>query len=139
MVILSEIKIVDTEFITVSYLPDEQVIQHTIHQPISGQPFRDALTAGTAALAEYGACKWLSDDRKNGQFSEEDFEWGMKEWNVPTIKVGWKYWAMVVPEEMAAAGSLIPAMHSLAELGLRVMVFSDPAEAMDWLVAQPVD
>lgn len=135
---MSEIKIVDNAFITISYLPDVQIIQHTIHQPITGQPFRDALNAGAAALAEYGACKWLSDDRKNGLFSKEDSDWAIKEWNLPTIEKGWKYWAMVVPEEMVAAGSLIPAMHALADHGLRVMVFSDRDAAMDWLVAQPV-
>lgn len=134
---MSEISIVDNEYITVSYLPDEKIVQHTIHQPLSGQPFRDALNAGTAALAEYGACKWLSDDRKNGPLTPEDSKWGDTHWNRRTIDLGWKYWAMVVPEEIAAAGSLLPVMQDLAGRGLRVMVFTDPAEAMDWLVAQP--
>ncbi|GAB4508300.1 MAG: hypothetical protein OHK0046_00300 [Anaerolineae bacterium] len=125
--------IVENEYITLVYLPEKGVIYHTIHQPVEGQPLRDALLKGTAFLREHGVTKWLSDDRKNGPLSPEDAAWGIENWNQQTIEAGWKYWANVVPKEVEAAGSLTPTMNSLYEMGLRMMVFSSLEEAFEWL------
>ncbi|MBN1681311.1 MAG: hypothetical protein JW966_13595 [Anaerolineae bacterium] len=133
---MSQVVIVDNEYITIEYLPDHKTIHHIIHQPFGGQPFRDALNLGTEALGKYGVCKWLSDDRKNGPLSPEDANWGFNDWNRRTIKAGWKYWAVVVPEELVAAGTLIPTIENLFELGLRMMVFSSVDKAMEWLDKQ---
>jgi hypothetical protein len=134
---MAEVVIVDNEFITVRYLDDKRIIYHTVRKLISGQPLRDALVAGTKAMKTYGACKWLSDDRLNGPLTEEDVEWGFNNWNLPTIKAGWKYWAIVVPTELIAAGSLTFTINSLFDLGLRVMAFNNVEEAMDWLDGMP--
>jgi hypothetical protein len=133
---MSPIEIVNNEYITVNYLPDEQIVYHTIHQPFGGQPFRDAITTGTEALVQYGACKWLSDDRKNGPLSQEDAKWGFNVWNKNTIEAGWKYWAMVVPEKITAVSSLSLPIMELMYLGLHVCVFTKPDDAMDWLKRQ---
>ncbi len=130
---MSNVTLYDSEYITIQYLADKKVIYHVVHKPIGGQDLRDALNAGTAALVKYGACKWLSDDRKNGPLPPEDVEWGDKDWNPRTIKAGWKYWALVVPREVIAAGAMAPVIHHLYELGLCMMVFSNPEEAMEWL------
>ncbi len=130
---MSPIIILDNEYITVQYLPDKKIMYHTIHQPIDGQPLKDAFNAGTDALKQYGACKWLSDDRKNGPQSQEFFSWGFKEWSPRTIAAGWKYWAIVVPTELASAGTMAPAIDAYYDLGLRVMVFTDVEEATQWL------
>ena len=130
---MSEVIIVDNEFITVRYLDDKRIIYHTIHKPFPDQVLKDGVNAGTEALRTYGACKWLSDDRKSGPVSPDIAEWGSKDWNPRTIAAGWKYWANVVPEELASAGSLIPVIESLYTLGLRMMVFTDLEEAFQWL------
>jgi hypothetical protein len=130
---MSSITIVDNEYITLQYLPDKKIIYHTVHKPIPDQPLKDAVNAGTEALKKYGACKWLSDDRKNGPVSPEIAEWGREDWNPRTIAAGWKYWANVVPEEVASAGALSPVIEALFELGLRMMVFTDLAAAFEWL------
>lgn len=127
------ITIVDNEYITVQYLPDRKVIYHTVHKPIPDEPLKVALNAGTDALRSYGACKWLSDDRKNGPLSPHVVEWGDQDWNPRTIAAGWKYWANVVPEEMASAGTLYPVIQHLFDLGLRMMVFTNLDEAFEWL------
>ncbi|MCC7452083.1 MAG: hypothetical protein IT324_32055 [Anaerolineae bacterium] len=130
---VAPITVIDNECITVQYLPDKKVIYHTVHKPIPDQPLKDALNAGTEALRQYGACKWLSDDRKNGPLSQDVSAWGMNDWSPRTIKAGWKYWANVVPEELAAAGTLAPVMEAYFEMGLRMMVFSSIKEATAWL------
>lgn len=132
---MAPVAIVDNEFITVNYLPDYGIIHHTIHKPFGGQPFRDALNAGTEALANYGATKWLSDDRNNGPVSPEDTRWGFEDWNRRVVKMGLKSWAIVVPEDLAAAGTLMPVIDALFELGVTMMVFTNVDDALEWLKA----
>lgn len=127
------IALVDNEYITLDYLPDKKAIYHTVHKPIGGQVLRDALNLGTEALKKNGGCKWLSDDRKNGPLPKEDAEWGWNDWNPRTIAAGWKYWALVVPQEVVSAGAMMPVINDLFKLGLRMMVFSDLEEAKEWL------
>ena len=134
---MSNIVLFDHERITVDYMPDKKIIRHTIHAPVRGQVFRDALNTGTAALAKYGACKWLSDDRKDGPQSEEEQQWGFDDWNRRTIEAGWKYWALVVPQVVADAGTLTPTIEDLYTRGLRVMVFTKPEDALAWLDSFP--
>lgn len=130
---MSPIVIVENEYITLECLPDKKIIHHTIHKPVPGLILRDALNAGTDALAKHGARKWLSDDRKNGPISDDIRDWGFVDWNRRTIEAGWKYWALVVPQELADAGTLIPTMGDLFELGLRMRVFTNLDEAFAWL------
>lgn len=125
--------LVDNEYMTLQYLTDKKIVYHTIHKPVGGETLRSALLAGTSALAEHGACKWLSDDRLNGPLSDEDREWGVKEWNRLALDAGWKYWALVVPQDVADAGTMIPTMEALYALGLRMMVFTELEEAIAWL------
>jgi len=130
---MSETIILDTPNITIRYLPDKKMIYHTVHQPFTGEPLREALTTGFDALQQYGVCKWLSDERKNGPMSEEDREWGHANLDARAMEAGWRYWALVVPEQVIAAGAMAPTMNTLFELGLRMMVFSDVDAAFDWL------
>lgn len=128
--------LIDNEYVTLGYDSDKRFIYHTIHKPIDDEMFTDVLNAGTEALVKYKVCKWLSDDRKNGPISDEFGEWGRNDWGPRTISVGWKYWAMIVPEEFVAAGSLIPAIEFYYELGLCMMVFSNQEKAIKWLDRQ---
>ncbi|NLX09585.1 MAG: hypothetical protein GXY36_08005 [Chloroflexi bacterium] len=134
---MSNIILFDHERITVEYMTDKKIVHHTIHAPVGGQILRDALESGTAALAKYGASKWLSDDRKNGPLDEAEREWGFVDWNRRTMEAGWKYWANVVPQAVVDAGTLGPTIEDLFTLGLRVMVFTDLEEATAWLDSFP--
>lgn len=129
------IPIYNSEYITVEYWPDNKLIYHVIHQPMSGQlpMFKEALNAGTAALEKYKVNKWLSDDRKNDALTPEGNEWSFTNWQPRTLQAGWKYWGLVVPEMLVAAGTLKPVIEHLFELGLRMMVFTNVEEAVEWL------
>lgn len=135
---MSRITLFDNEFVTVEYLSDKGLIYHTIHKPVEDRVpmFIQALNAGTEALRKYGATKWLSDDRKNGPLHNDLIEWGFTDWNPRTISYGWKYWANVVPQEVASAGTLIPTIEDLHKRGLRMQVFTTVEEAMAWLDKQ---
>lgn len=125
--------IVQNEHMTIKYLPERGVIHHTVHKPVSGAPFRDSLNIATEFLKENGVTKWLSDDRLNGPLPQEDIEWGFNDWNRRAISYGWKYWALVVPKEVEAAGSLVPVISNLFDLGLKMQVFTNTESAFEWL------
>ncbi len=130
---MSQIILLDNEYITTVYVPDKDMIYHTVHQHITGPNLWEALKIGSDALIENGAYKWLSDDRKNGPLSPEDIEWSAVNFQPRTIEGGWKYWAIVVPEAVIAAGALVSTMEALYELGLRMMTFSSVEAAEEWL------
>lgn len=133
---MSGIVIVSNDYITLEYRPDEQLIYHTIHQPIGpdqSQLFMDALDAGTEALQQYGVSKWLSDDRNNGPLVADVMDWSFQDWSPRTIAAGWKYWANVVPTELAAAGTLVPVIDHFHKFGLKMQVFSNVEAALQWL------
>ena len=128
----SPIIIVDNEFITVRYLPDKRIIYHTVHKPIESKLFMEAMRAGEEVMKKNGACKWLSDDRKIGPLATEMVA-GRREWGAGLVAAGWKYWANIVPEETAAARTLVPVVDTLFELGLHLMVSTNLEEAFQWL------
>ena len=125
--------LVDNKYTTSTYLPGRKVVYHTIHRPVGGQISRDALNRGTETLRKHKACKWLSGERNNGPLSAGDMDWGFNDWNRRTVEAGWKYWAVVVPEEIAAACSLAKTIMDLSNLSLRMMVLTDLKEAFKWL------
>lgn len=132
---MTKVSLFHTDYITVEYWPDNKLIYHSVHKPMSGQleMFKEALNAGTAALEKYKVHKWLSDDRNNDALTQEGNEWSITDWQPRTMKAGWKYWALVVPQSLAAAGTLAPVVEQLFELGLRMMVFTTVEDAVAWL------
>ncbi len=136
---MSEVTVFTSPYITVRCDEDAQYIYHTVHRPITpdqDEVLKEALNKGTEALTEHGLSKWLSDDRKNGPLSQESLAWSAQDWTPRTIQAGWKYWANVVPEDIKAAGSLVPLIEDLAKYGLIMRVFTELESAKAWLEAQ---
>ena len=125
--------IIDNEYATLKYYPQEKVMHHTFKKPIGGTEFRAILNGGAELLARHGASKWLSDDRLNGAMSDEDTQWSMTDWFPRAMKGGWKYWALVVPADVLGKINMKEFIDMYWEKGLRIMVFVDPAEAWKWL------
>jgi hypothetical protein len=132
---MSEI-VVQNAYATLVYHPEKKIVHHMFHQAIGGQEFRQVLTTGIELLKKHGAVKWLSDDRQNSALSPEDSEWAMGEWFPNAKSAGWKFWALVVPADILARMNLKQFVDSYYEQGLRIMVFTNPEEAMTWLEIQ---
>lgn len=127
--------LIDSPHATLVYYPDKKIVHHTFHKPISGDDFRQVLNKGAEAMKQNGAHKWLSDDRGNGALSPEDTEWSQSDWFPRAVASGWKYWALVVPQDIYARMNLKEFVDNYFEQGLRIMVFTNPKEAMRWLEA----
>lgn len=133
---VNPITILDNEFVTMLYYPDKQIVHHKFHKFIYGKTFRDTLNAGTDAIQKYKVSKWLSDDRKNGAIPKEDQEWGSTVWFPQTKKAGWKYWAIVQPENIIGELNIKRISQKYTEQGVVTQYFSNPSEAMTWLESQ---
>lgn len=130
---MQSITLVENEYVTLAYFPDAKMLQHTIHKHVDEQAFKQVLDIGVDALKNYKIDRWLSDDRNNGPFSPEFSQWALNDWIPRAIANGWKYWANVVPNDVKAAGTLMPFIHALSDKGLRMMLFTKADEAGQWL------
>lgn len=79
---------------------------------------------------------WLSDDRLNAEFSPEDISWVFDDWIVRAEAAGWKKWALVVPEQIAARANMAQLVELVYNKGVRVMVFTHLDVARKWLIEQ---
>ncbi len=130
---MADLTVIDNEFATLVYHEEMKIVHHTFHKAISGEEFRAILNAGAGLLQKYGAQKWLSDDRNNSALTPEDTLWSKTDWFPRAFQAGWKYWALVVPPDIAARMNLKEFVDTYYELGLRTMVFVEPEEALEWL------
>ncbi len=128
--------ILDNPYATVVYVAKGGYIHHTFHQHVSGEIMREVLNKGLDALKQYGACKWLSDDRKNAELSAEDTDFGANDWAPRVIAAGWKYWALVIPESNEARASMQEVIHAYHEQGVWVRIFTNVEDAQKWLETQ---
>jgi hypothetical protein len=133
---MSKETIFGTDQITVWYYPEKKIIHHEMHKYTHGQVFRDALMAGLEAMKKYRAQKWLSDDRNNPVLDAADTEWNMAHWLPQVIEAGWRYWAIVQPQEFAAKSQIDTLTKELGDRGITVRIFNDPEKAMKWLEDQ---
>jgi len=130
---MSTVKVLDNADATIKYIEEANVIHAEFEASIAGESLRHALNAGVDVMRKHGANKWLSDNRKVPPLSDEDTEWINTHWVRDAIASGWQYWALVVPQDIRARMNLNDIVKQFYDQGVRVMVFTDPDEAMTWL------
>jgi hypothetical protein len=130
---MAAVTIMNDENISMWYYPESKILHHQMHKFLCGQPFRDALTKGADVFQKYGAQKWLSDDRATPSLAKEDLEWGDTVWFPRVAKLGWKYWAIVMPEKVIGQVILKKLMDSYLTRGVTARMFSSVEEAKQWL------
>jgi hypothetical protein len=123
------------ECATMVYYPEARIVHNTFRGQPTGKQFREALDAGVEMLKKYGGSKWLSDDRENKVvFSAEDQAWADNDWFPRMVEAGWKTWAMIVPHEVKARFNLKEIVERIFARGIKIMVFTDLDEALEWLI-----
>jgi hypothetical protein len=132
-VFVADITILSNEYATLVYHEDKKIVHHTFLKSIGGQPFQNILISGVKYMQLSSATKWLSDDRLNSELSAKDTKWATKEWFKLAQDAGWKSWALVVPHDIFARLNLVEHVNHYSKRGIRVMVFTDPDEALAWL------
>ena len=120
-------------YFTITIYSGSDSVFHIYHKFIHGQHFRDVLEKGLEIMKEYGASKWLSDDRKNSALPTEDLVWSTTDWSVRCMQAGWKHWALMMPDKTAGQLTMNRILKQYIDTGFNVQVFDDPEEAMQWL------
>ncbi|MBN8635638.1 MAG: hypothetical protein J0M07_09985 [Anaerolineae bacterium] len=128
--------LLENDYATLVYYPESGIVHHEFRKFIYGDALREILEVGLTAFQQYGASKWLSDDRKNSAVPQADLEWALEYWVMPMIQSGWKYWAVVLPDKAVGRAAMKRIVDALGEYGLNIEVFEDPDEAMNWLISQ---
>jgi len=98
-----------------------------------GDAFKEVLDKGLEQMKEHGATKWLSDDRANSALRPEDSAWANEDWTPRVLAAGWKYWAIVLPQNVIGRMNMQQFIDQQSQAGVTVRVFSDPNEALSWL------
>ena len=133
---MEKVTILDTENVALWYYSDKKIIHNQFNKYIYGNPYRDLLNEVTKTFQKYKAQKLLSDDRKNSGISKDDQEWGNKDWFPRTKAAGWKYWAIVQPENSIGQLTMKRVISNIASQGITAEVFTDTGKAMEWLEKQ---
>ena len=124
-----------TDEATVLYRGDTKIVHHEFHCAARGELFRNVLLAGLEAMKKGGGAKWLSDDRKNASLLPDDESWARTVWFPGVAAAGWKFWAIVLPERIAAKWNMQRHVTHFASMGIVAKTFGDPDEALAWLEA----
>lgn len=130
---MSKSTIQESEYATLWYHPDKKIVHHKWHKYIYGQEFRQVLEKGLEIFQQYGAQKWLSDDRNNSALPLDDSDWGMHDWFPRVFGAGWRYWAIVMPDKVVGQMNMQRFIDSYAKQGLTIQLFEDADEALMWL------
>ncbi len=125
--------ILDNEYATLWYYPEDGIVHHQWHKPVSGDPFRAVLDKGVEIFKNRGATKWLSDDRLNSSLPREDGIWGLTDWNPRIRAAGWKYWAVIFPDKRAGQINMDYFLREGNIQGVNAQIFEDVDEALSWL------
>ncbi len=127
------ITVMEDANISMWYHPESKILHHQTHQYFCGEPFRDALNKGVEIFEKYGARKWLSDDRETPALAKEDLEWGDRDWFPRVARLGWRYWAIVLPENSVGQRTLIRLSETYSARGVVTRFFSSCEDAQTWL------
>ena len=123
----------DNDFISIYYYPDKKIIHHEFHKRASGQIFQDAFIAGAESMEKNRCQKWLSDDRNNSVYAEEDRNWSAANFRPRIIKAGLKFWAILLPEKTIGQLNMKKVIEEYAEKGVTIEIFEDAVRALEWL------
>jgi hypothetical protein len=125
--------VLENEFAIVRYHLADKIVHHELRRFVHGAQLREVLETGLELFQKHGACKWLSDDRGNGPLKPADEQWARTQW-FPRVKtLGWKYWAVVLPEKVLGQMNMKRWIEIYAAEGIEAQAFMDPDEALAWL------
>jgi hypothetical protein len=127
--------ILDDEYATLWYHPEEKVVHHQIHKFLVPGVFEKLLSSGAELMEQHRATKWLSDDRNNVVVSPEDLKWADEQWLPRVRKAGFRHWAIVAPANVVASMQMKALQAKRRRENIEVLMFESVEEAMAWLAS----
>jgi hypothetical protein len=128
--------LIDNEFVSLRFHAESRIVHHQLKKFIPGSDFRELLSTGLELMIKHGAKKWLSDDRGYTVLKKEDSEWAIQVWSPRMVAAGWRYWAIVIPNDPIGQLSLRRFLRTYQERNVTGEIFTEPDAALTWLEAQ---
>ena len=125
--------VIENDTYTLWFHPTQKVVHHQLHKFMGPGKIREVLGKGVELIKRHRASKWLSDDRGNGAIPKEDSDWATQTFTPEAVRAGWKFWAIVQPEQAVGKMQMRRFIEANAKVGLTVRIFPDPDAAMAWL------
>ncbi|MFZ5893345.1 MAG: hypothetical protein ACOY0T_19955 [Myxococcota bacterium] len=123
----------ENESAVLYFHPRVRIVHHQLRGFIRGEQFRTLLEEGLKLLQSRRASKWLSDDRLNAPVTPADERWIKTDWTPRALAAGWKYWAIVLPENVLGQMNMRRWIEAHGQLGVTAQSFSEPEAARRWL------
>lgn len=131
---MSTATVLSNQYYDLLFHQDTKIVHHIYKPAMSSDQLIELLSAGTDLMEEYGATKWVSDNRLLvNTFSDDVAQWVNDVWLPRTVKAGWKYWAMVVPNSVIGRADHVKYVESFHDTGIWVTVHTDVEPAMKWI------
>jgi len=118
------------------WLEKGSILRKTFRGFVLGEELRTTFQTGYEKVKSEKGCKWLSDNRFLDVYTQEDIEWINTIWLTNMIDLGWKYWAILEPEELIGQLTMEEFKDFYAEKGILLKVFHSMQEAEEWLENQ---
>ena len=118
---------------TIEWIESGKIVRKTFNGFIYGEEMKNAFNAGLATLEQQQGHKWLSDNRFVKVYKQEDSDWINEVWFPAVLKAGWKYWAVLEPEDYYGQLSMKKFTQTFAKQGLTLEVFTRMEDAIEWL------
>lgn len=131
--IITKETILDNEYVSLYWYPEQKIIYHVFHKYMYGQEFRRALETGLEVMKKNGGTKWLGDDRANSALPTDDLVWSMEDWFFRAFDAGWRYWALVMPDKIAGQLNMNRILKRNIDLGMNIQVVESAEEGLEWL------
>lgn len=128
--------VISSDSATLKVYPKKGIVYHKFHKFIYGENLRKFMGEAADVFIHYNCTKWLSDDRGNSAFRQEDIEWLQANWEPKVIENYWKYWALILPDKVVGKKNMESVINRYKSMGITLEIFDDPTEAMSWLEQQ---
>ena len=111
----------------------DKVVHHEIKKALNPGDLRTILGKGVDLMRRNHAHKWLSDDKGNGAIPQADSQWAMDTFVPQAVQAGWKFWAIIQPDQAVGKLQMKRFIDANAKVGLTVRTFPNADAAMTWL------
>ncbi len=131
------ITLLDTEYATLWYYPEDKIVRHQFKKFIYGEHFRGFMLASVDAFEKYGCHKYLSDDRLMTAFHPDDSVWSRTVFTPRMLQAGWTHWALLLPTRAIGQAFMTRVIQQVRAAGIAgIATFDSVEDALAWLKAQ---
>jgi hypothetical protein len=123
----------DFKFLSIYWLPIENVVIMKWKSFASGEDFRGGLNEGLNVIKSHKSSKWLADLRDLGTVPKLDQDWSNVDWFPRAVIGGIKKMAIIMPKSVLSSMSVRNILTEMDGKNIETNYFETESEAIAWL------